>query len=313
MPCGRARAHNYLIEHSAGSGKSNTIAWLAHRLPSLHNVDNRPVFDKTVVITDRVVLDRQLQDTIYQFDHVAGVVKKIDEDSPQLADALAGSAARIIITTLQKLPFVLDKVATLSARRYAVIIDEAHSSQTGESANALKRALGRLGSDDIDEDGDPLTASALARGRHPNLSYFAFTATPKSKTPQLFGTRNPSSGNDEPFHVYSMRQAIEENLWYHAGVSHAESGGVEPAVGYLTRFLAGADAADPLYRDALFQLGTMLPVIGRVEDGLRHLRRLRPILVAEYGPESTHVTSLDRRVSQIRRQFPNSGEPAATG
>lgn len=102
-------------------------------------------------------------------------------------------------------------------------------------------------------------------------------------------------------------------LWYHAGVSHAESGAVEPAVGYLTRFLTGADPADPLYRDALFQLGTMLPVVGRVEDGLRHLRHLCPILVAEYGPESTHVTSLDRRISQIRRQFPDDERQTSIG
>ncbi|MFG1866995.1 type I restriction endonuclease subunit R [Micromonospora arborensis] len=204
--------HNYLIEHSAGSGKSNTIAWLAHRLSNLHDADNQPVFEKAIVITDRVVLDRQLQDTIYQFDHVAGVVKKIDEDSQQLADALTGSTARVIITTLQKFPFVLDKVAKLGQRRYAVIIDEAHSSQSGESANALKKALGRLGSDDIDADGDLLTASALARGKHANLSYFAFTATPKQKTLELFGTRNPGAGQMEPFHVYSMRQAVEEGF-----------------------------------------------------------------------------------------------------
>ncbi|MEU8110859.1 DEAD/DEAH box helicase family protein [Micromonospora sp. NPDC048947] len=204
--------HNYLIEHSAGSGKSNTIAWLAHRLSTLHDADNQPVFEKAIVITDRVVLDRQLQDTIYQFDHVAGVVKKIDEDSQQLANALTGSTVRVIITTLQKFPFVLDKVAKLGQRRYAVIIDEAHSSQSGESANALKKALGRLGSDDIDADGDLLTASALARGKHANLSYFAFTATPKQKTLELFGTRNPGTGQMEPFHVYSMRQAIEEGF-----------------------------------------------------------------------------------------------------
>jgi len=204
--------HNYLIEHSAGSGKSNTIAWLAHRLSSLHGAKNLPVFEKVIVITDRVVLDRQLQDTIYQFDHVAGVVKKIDEDSQQLADALTGSAAKVIITTLQKFPFVLGKVASLGERRYAVIIDEAHSSQSGESANALKKALGRLGPDDIDDDGDLLTASALARGRHSNLSYFAFTATPKQKTLELFGTRNPETGQMEPFHVYSMRQAIDEKF-----------------------------------------------------------------------------------------------------
>jgi type I restriction enzyme R subunit len=204
--------HNYLIAHSAGSGKSNTIAWLAHRLSSLHDARNTLVFDKVVVITDRVVLDRQLQDTIYQFDHVAGVVKKIDEDSQQLADALTGSAAKVVITTLQKFPFVLGKVSELGERRYAVIIDEAHSSQSGESANALKKALGRLGSDDIDDDGDLLTASALARGRHANLSYFAFTATPKQKTLELFGTRDRQTGQMEPFHVYSMRQAVDEGF-----------------------------------------------------------------------------------------------------
>ncbi|MDT5025614.1 MAG: type restriction enzyme subunit, partial [Micromonosporaceae bacterium] len=203
---------SYLIEHSAGSGKSNTIAWLAHRLSTLHTSTNTPVFDKVIVITDRVVLDRQLQDTIYQFEHMTGVVQKIDEDSSQLADALAGAAARIVITTVQKFPYVLDKVAALGDKRYAIIIDEAHSSQSGESANALRKALGRHGSDDIDEDGDVLTASALARGRHPNLSYFGFTATPKAKTLELFGTRNPETGLWQPFHVYSMRQAIDEGF-----------------------------------------------------------------------------------------------------
>ncbi|MGW5027042.1 type I restriction endonuclease subunit R [Streptomyces albidoflavus] len=223
---------NYLIQHSAGSGKSNTIAWLAHHLSSLHTSHdprqiapaalasglgaNKLVFDKVIVITDRRVLDKQLQDTIYQFDHKAGVVVRIDENSQQLADALTGPTARIVITTVQKFPFVLDKVAGLGSQRYAVIIDEAHSSQGGESAAALKKALGRLGSDAVDEDGDPLTAAALARGKQPNLSFFAFTATPKAKTIDLFGTPyvNPGSGEQEkgPFHVYSMRQAVEEGF-----------------------------------------------------------------------------------------------------
>jgi len=219
--------HNYLVQHSAGSGKSNTIAWLAHRLSSLHTPEdpgaidvearaaglgtNQSIFDKVVVITDRRVLDKQLQDTIYQFEHVAGVVQRIDEDSSQLAEALTGQTARVIITTLQKFPFVLHKVSGVSDRRYAVIIDEAHSGQSGESANALKKALGRLGSDEVDEEADPLTAAALARGRHPNLSYFAFTATPKQKTLELFGTRD-TSNTLRPFHVYSMRQAIEEGF-----------------------------------------------------------------------------------------------------
>ena len=198
---------NYLVQHSAGSGKSNTIAWLAHRLSSLHDAQNAKVFHKVIVITDRVVLDRQLQDTIFQFDHTVGVVEKIDKTSAQLSDALAGQTAQVIITTLQKFPFILTAAGQLAGSRFAVIVDEAHSSQTGESAKALKQALG----EDVDDDGDPLTASALARGRHQNLSFFAFTATPKAKTLELFGDLG-TDGKHRPIHVYSMRQAIEEGF-----------------------------------------------------------------------------------------------------
>ncbi|MCW3040706.1 MAG: hypothetical protein JWM31_2611, partial [Solirubrobacterales bacterium] len=203
--------HNYLVEHSAGSGKSNTIAWLAHRLMSLHTADSLKVFSKVIVITDRVVLDKQLQDTIFQFDHTPGVVAQIDKHAAQLADALAGGTAQIIITTLQKFPFVLDQVADLTDANYAIIVDEAHSSQTGETAKALKAVLGAgatgTGTDELsdaaleaaekfdaalEDANDPqeaLVASLSARGRQPNLSYFAFTATPKAKTLELFGTR----------------------------------------------------------------------------------------------------------------------------
>ncbi|MFD0857008.1 DEAD/DEAH box helicase family protein, partial [Actinomadura adrarensis] len=152
----RGAGENYLIEHSAGSGKSNTIAWLAHRLSTLHDDANEPVFDKVVVLTDRLVLDKQLQDTIYQFEQVQGVVEKIDTDSAQLAEALTGARARIVITTQQKFPYVLDKVRGLAARKYAIIIDEAHSSQGGEDNAALKKALG---SRTVDESGDPLTSA----------------------------------------------------------------------------------------------------------------------------------------------------------
>lgn len=214
----------YLIQHSAGSGKSNTIAWLAHRLMSLHGADDEPVYDKVVVITDRVILDRQLQETIYQFEHATGVVARIDQDSAQLADALAGERSRIVITTLQKFPFVLDKVAGLGQRRYAVIVDEAHSSQTGEAAKDLKAALGATSVEaqlalaeqeaaaaPPEDPQDALAASVAARGRQPNLSFFAFTATPKARTLELFGRK----GDDVayvPFHLYSMRQAIEEGF-----------------------------------------------------------------------------------------------------
>jgi type I restriction enzyme, R subunit len=217
--------HNYLVMHSAGSGKSNTIAWLAHRLSSLHTAPvldenarakglrpNDQVFDKVIIITDRVVLDRQLQDTVFQFEHVPGVVQRIDKDSAQLAEALQGETAKIIITTMQKFPYILDKVQGLKGKRFAVVVDEAHSSQSGDSAAALKKVLLKLGSDDVDESGDLLTASALARGRHETLSYFAFTATPKPKTLELFGTPHPVTANPQPFHTYSMRQAIEEGF-----------------------------------------------------------------------------------------------------
>ncbi len=218
---------HYLVEHSAGSGKSNTIAWLAHRLSNLHDVTDTKAFDKVVVITDRLVLDRQLQDTIYQFEHARGVVQKIDKDSQQLGEALAGEQARIIITTLQKFHFILDKAEELPARRYAVVVDEAHSSQTGESAQDLRLALGATEEQEltaaeaedagyiaeaIDPVEEALAKAVGARRRQANLSFFAFTATPKARTVEMFGTKDPVPGKFEPFHLYSMRQAIEEGF-----------------------------------------------------------------------------------------------------
>lgn len=218
--------HNYLVEHSAGSGKSNTIAWLTHRLASLHDEGNQRVFDSVIVVTDRVVLDQQLQDNIYQFEHKRGVVQKIDESSRQLAEALE-SAVPIIITTLQKFPFVsrqLLKMAeergeagagTLQTRRCAVVIDEAHSSQGGETATDLKEVLGgealrkeaqKRAAEEGREDLEELFRSMAKRGQQANLSFFAFTATPKHKTLAAFGR------NGKPAHRYTMRQAIEEGF-----------------------------------------------------------------------------------------------------
>ncbi len=218
--------YNYLVEHSAGSGKSNTIGWLAHRLASLHDAANQRVFDSVIVVTDRVVLDQQLQDTIYQFEHKRGVVQQIDESSRQLAEALE-NAVPVIITTLQKFPFVsrqLLKMAeergasstgTLATRRCAVIIDEAHSSQGGETATDLKEVLGgeglreeaqRRATEEGVENMEELFRSMAKRGRQANLSFFAFTATPKHKTLAVFGR------DGQPAHRYTMRQAIEEEF-----------------------------------------------------------------------------------------------------
>ncbi|MBU49065.1 MAG: restriction endonuclease subunit R [Deltaproteobacteria bacterium] len=209
---------NYLVQHSAGSGKSNTIAWLAHRLSSLHDVENQRVYNSIIVITDRTVLDRQLQDTIYQFDHVQGVVQVIDKDSNQLADAIA-KGVPIIITTLQKFPFITNKVGELPDRRYAIIVDEAHSSQSGEMSLKVKEILSDSTVDGkLEEEADDLSApdqlalrAALFRGPQPNMSFFAFTATPKYKTLEMFGHKD-SNGKPAPFHLYSMRQAIEEGF-----------------------------------------------------------------------------------------------------
>lgn len=211
---------NYLVQHSAGSGKSKSIAWLGYQLFSLHNQDNERIYNAVIVITDRRVLDSQLQNTIYQIEHKQGVVQKIDKDSAQLADGLTKGGS-IIITTLQKFPFILDKVGEIPNRNYAVIIDEAHSSQGGEATKKMKEVLAGASLDEAiaqeaeDEDDetvlDEIRKSMLSRGKQPNISFFAFTATPKAKTLEVFGHK----GKDEkprPFHLYSMRQAIEEGF-----------------------------------------------------------------------------------------------------
>jgi type I restriction enzyme R subunit len=211
--------HSYLVQHSAGSGKSNSIAWLAHRLSTLHGEGDAKVFDSVIVITDRRILDRQLQDTVFQFEHKVGVVDRIDEDSAQLAGALAAGTP-IIITTLQKFPFVAEKIGSIPQRSYAMIVDEAHSSQSGEGARQLKEVLGAKSRDDAEKEEasvgeetseDRLIKVMASRGPQKNLSFFAFTATPKAKTLEVFGHKGPD-GKPAPFHLYSMRQAIEEGF-----------------------------------------------------------------------------------------------------
>ncbi len=211
----------YLIQHSAGSGKSFTIAWLAHQLATLHDVEDRRVFDSIVVVTDRRVLDRQLQTTMLQFEQTLGVVENIDTTSRQLKEALE-SGKTIIVTTLQKFPVIVEQIGALPGKRFAVIVDEAHSSQSGESTKSLKAVLasGSLEEAEAQEaqaetPEEELEKTILAemekRGQLPNVSTFAFTATPKSKTLELFGSRG-KDGRFAPFHLYSMRQAIEEGF-----------------------------------------------------------------------------------------------------
>ncbi len=218
---------NYLIQHSAGSGKSNSIAWLAHRLTGLHNAENEKIFHSVIIVTDRRVLDSQLQRTVSQFDHVLGLVKKIEGTSAQLQEAIE-SGAGIIITTLQKFPVIYHNLHLMN-RRFAIIVDEAHSSQTGVAAEKMKQGLADLHEvleeemvayqatqcDDEASAGLDLNEELLnemaSQGKHQNLSFFAFTATPKDKTLQIFG-RKCADGQFVPFHIYAMRQAIEEGF-----------------------------------------------------------------------------------------------------
>jgi type I restriction enzyme R subunit len=249
--------HNYLVMASAGSGKSNTIAWLAHRLSSLHTLTDasaldpdaveasllpgKPVFDKVVIITDRTVLDRQLQDTVGSFEQTAGLVVKVGRGkesgskSEQLARALSRETGKIVIVTLQTFPALIDYLqrtpTEIKGSRFAIIIDEAHSSQSGDAATAVRKTLRDLGLDsdsedkgatEVPADAEPqaddteakLKKSAEERGQSSNLSYFAFTATPKAKTLELFGTLDQVDGQAtyRPFHTYSMQQAIEEGF-----------------------------------------------------------------------------------------------------
>ena len=214
---------NYLIEHSAGSGKSNSIAWIAYRLASLHDSYNNPIFNSVIVVTNRVVLDSQLQDTINSFEHTPGLVEAIDEKkrSRGLADAI-NDKKRIIICTIQKFLFAYKNMDEYKGRKFAIIVDEAHQGQSGESAKTLRKALidydsaiskyaeeEGISPDEVDLSSD-FVLSVLGQGTHSNQSFFAFTATPKGETLETFGTRDSLSGMTRPFHIYSMKQAIDE-------------------------------------------------------------------------------------------------------
>ena len=222
---GSGAGKNYLAQHSTGSGKSYSITWLAYRLSTLHNELNQSVFDTVIVVTDRRALDQQLQKDIMSFDHTPGVVESIDDKktSKHLRDAI-NDGRRIIITTLQKFPVIYQEVENTHGKNFAVIVDEAHSSQTGSSAQKLKAALGdktealrkfaqmeELEEAEMVDGEDYIVQEMLAHGQHSNMSFFAFTATPKPKTIEMFGTPRKDGGY-RPFHVYSMRQAIEEEF-----------------------------------------------------------------------------------------------------
>ena len=224
--------HNYLIQHSAGSGKSNSIAWLTYRLASLHDAEQKDVFNTVFVITDRRVLNQQLQNTVLGFDHRLGQVEIIKDGDPssKLGDIIRDGNARIVICTLHRFPYIYDKVGSQSGRRYAVVVDEAHSSQSGKNAEKTKAALADTDEalrelaeiedkevEQLEKEKDALMEDLLTQGQHGNISFYAFTATPKPKTLQTFGIpypdpENPGKKKHKPYHIYSMQQAIEEGF-----------------------------------------------------------------------------------------------------
>ena len=221
----KGSGQHYLIQHSAGSGKSNSIAWLSYHLQKLHDDDNQPIFNSIIIVTDRTVLDRQLQETITSFDATTGLVETIG-DNKSSKDLLKpiNDGKQIIITTLQKFPVIYQDVESTAGKRFAVIVDEAHSSQTGSASQKLKIALSDREEalkewEELDEEEvskardkeDTLNDTLLGQGRHGNISFYAFTATPKAKTLELFGQQMPD-GTFQPYHIYSMRQAIEEGF-----------------------------------------------------------------------------------------------------
>ena len=202
---------NYLIQHSAGSGKTNSIAWLAHRLTSLHDHNNKIIFDNVIIVTDRVVVDRQLQKAIMGMEHKAGLIRVMDDkcNSADLAIALNGNT-KIIATTIQKFPYIVDSVKGLKGKRFAVIIDEAHSSTAGKDMAAVTMSLGSGEIQEADVE-DMITDEIKRNGKQENVAMFAFTATPKPTTILQFGKLN-TKGQREAFHIYSMKQAIEEGF-----------------------------------------------------------------------------------------------------
>ena len=228
----KGSGQNYLIQHSAGSGKSNSIAWLTYRLASLHNAAKQSIFDAVFVITDRRVLNSQLQATILGFDHIEGQIETITDNDPstKLRDVINEGAARIIICTLHRFPVIYQEVTSRSGKHYAIIVDEAHSSQSGKSAEKVKTALADTDEalremaeledkteEELEKERDAMLEDLLAQGKHSNLSFYAFTATPKPKTLQTFGIlvekgKTPEEDKYRAFHVYSMLQAIEEGF-----------------------------------------------------------------------------------------------------
>jgi type I restriction enzyme R subunit len=276
----------YLIKHSAGSGKSNTLSWLAHRLTGFyqHPTDEQPLFDSVIVVTDRRLLNKQLSDNVKSFEQAKGVIFQVEDITPSAElKAAIERGQPIILTTLQRFPVISETIAQVPGRRYAVLIDEAHSSQSGESARHLKKALSleeaaqdAAEEEQAEQSTDELVLADIAQtGRQANVSFFAFTATPKGKTLELFGTRQPD-GSLRPFDEYTMRQAIAEGF-------------ILDVLGTYTTFkryykLATKATAD---EDKEYEKGPAVRLLSQFVDLTDHAIELKTRLMLEHFQQHT--------------------------
>lgn len=284
----KSNRNNYLIQHSAGSGKSNSIAWLTYRLAALHTREMKSTFNTVFVITDRRVLNKQLQDTILGFDHIDGHIVTITDKDPstKLRDTINDDNTRIIITTLHRFPVIYKELVARTGKQYAIIVDEAHSSQSGKSAEKLKAALADTDDalrewaaiEDMDEakaeaEKDSLMEDLLTQGQHDNLSFYAFTATPKPKTLQTFGVR---IGDDKfaPHHIYSMLQAIEEGF-------------IQDVLRYYTPYSTTYEIAKRIDNNPAYEETPATRAIKAFHDNHQHVIAQKTAIIVEKFKEVT--------------------------
>ncbi|MGL5893860.1 MAG: type I restriction endonuclease subunit R [Bacteroidales bacterium] len=290
----QATGQNYLIQHSAGSGKSNSIAWLTYRLASLHNTKQNNVFNTIFVVTDRRVLNKQLQNTILSFDHIDGQIETITDTDPstKLRDVINNDNTRIVITTLHRFPIIYKELTSRSGKRYAIIVDEAHSSQSGKSAEKLKAALAdtdealrELASleereaEQIESEMDALMEDLLAQGQHSNLSFYAFTATPKPKTLQTFGLLSERGETEEEnkyvaYHNYSMLQAIEEGF-------------IKDVLQYYTTYQTSYEIAKQIEDNPEYEESPATRAIKAYHDNHQHVIEQKSAIIVEKFKEVT--------------------------
>ena len=286
--------HNYLIQHSAGSGKSNSIAWLTYRLAALHSAEDKNIFNTVFVITDRRVLNKQLQDTILGFDHIEGHIVTITDKDPstKLSETIRDDATRIIITTLHRFPVIYKELVGRTGKRYAIIVDEAHSSQSGKSAEKLKAALADtddalrewaeiegVAENQAEKKTDALLEDLLSQGQHDNLSFYAFTATPKPKTLQTFGVKvhqgeTPEDDRYAAHHIYSMLQAIEEGF-------------IKDVLRYYTPYSTSYEIAKQAENDPKYEETPATKAIKAFRDNHQHVIAQKTAIMVEKFKEVT--------------------------